>query len=160
MSSRTALAAAALLVFAMPAMAQEAPAAPPAAPAGLSAEAEAAIAEAEAAFEAKGRAFAAVMEAMFEEMDTAVSDADGDQAKTEADLNAIVARYQPQADAFAEELDAFLAAQLPAMPAEARAEMTRMSPVIRSQIIAAPATIKARLLQAAAAEAEADADPQ
>lgn len=155
MSARTALAAAALLALALPAAAQEAPAPPPAAPAELSAEAEAAIAEAEAAFEAKGEAFGAVMEAMFEEMQTAVSDADGDRAKAEADLDAIVARYQPQADAFADELDAFLAAQLPLMPEEARAEMTRMSPTIRSQIIAAPSTVKAGILQAAAAEAEA-----
>ncbi len=156
MSSRTALAAAALLALALPAAAQEAPAAPPAAPAELSAEAEAAIAEAEAAFEAKGEAFAAVMEAMFEEMDTAVSNAGGDRARAETDLDAIVARYQPQADAFADELDAFLAAQLPLMPEEARAEMTRMGPTIRSQILAAPATVKAGVLQAAAAEAEGE----
>lgn len=157
MSSRTALVAAALLALALPAAAQEAPSAPAAAPTELSAGAEAALAQAEAAFEAKGQVFAAVMEAMFEEMDTAVSNAEGDRAKAEADLDAIVARYQPQADAFADELDAFLTAQLPLMPEEARAEMTRMGPTIRSQIIAAPATVKAGVLQAAAAEAEAEA---
>ena len=50
----------------------------------------------------------------------------------------------------------FLAAQIPSMPPEAQAQMTQMGPVIRGQISAMPATIKARVLEAAAAEAAAE----
>jgi len=150
MSPRIALAAAALLVFAAPAFAQDAPAAP------MSAEAEASIEEAEAAFEARGDAFETAMEAMHDEMQAAVIAAGGDQAKAEADLDAIVARYQPQTEVFADELAAFLTTQLPTMPAEAQAQMSEMGPVIRSQILGAPATIKAAVLQEAAEEAASD----
>lgn len=148
MSPRTALAIVALLAFASPALSQEAPAAPP--PPAADAEAQAASAEAEAALEAKGEAFEAAMEAMEVEMQTAVTAAGGDQAKAAADLDAIVARYQPQADAFADDLDAFITSQLPSMPAEAQAQLVQVGPMMRAQITGAPATIRAGVLQAAA----------
>lgn len=149
MSLRTALAAAALLALASPAFAQDAPAADPAA----------AAAQAEAAFEAKAEAFEQAMAAMQGEMQTALTAAGSDQAKANADMDAIAARYQPQADAFANELDAFITSQLPVMPPEAQAQMAQIGPMLRGQITGAPATIKAGLIQQAAAAA-APATPQ
>ena len=150
MSLRTALAAAAVLALATPAFAQDAPPADPAA---------AAAAQAEAAFEARAEAFQQAMGAMQGEMQTALTAAGADQAKANADMDAIAARYQPQADAFATELDAFMTSQLSVMPPEAQAQMAQMGPVVRAQITGAPATIKAGLLQQAAAAA-APAAPQ
>ena len=150
MSLRTALAAAAVLALAAPGFAQEAPAADPAA---------AAAAQAEAAFEARAEAFQEAMGTMQDEMQTAMTAAGADRAKANADLDAIAARYQPQADAFANELDAFITSQLPVMPPEAQAQMAQMGPMLRGQIIGAPATIKAGLIQQAAAAA-APAAPQ
>lgn len=143
MSLRIALAAA-VLAFSAPAFAQEAPAADPAV---------AAAAQAEAAFEAKAQAFQQAMGTMQGEMQTALTAAGADQAKANADMDAIAARYQPQADAFANELDAFITSQLPVMPPEGQAQMAQMGPMLRGQIMGAPATIKAGLLQAAAAAA-------
>lgn len=145
MSLRIALAAA-VLALATPAFAQDAPAADPAA---------ASAAQAEAAFEAKTLAFQQALDTMRGEMQTALAAAAGDPAKANADMDAIAARYQPHADAFATELDSFITSQLPVMPPEEQAQMTQMGPMIRSQIIGAPATIKAGLLQAAAAAAPA-----
>lgn len=143
MSLRIALAAAAL-AFAAPAFAQEAPAADPAA---------AAAAEAEAAFEARAEAFQQAMGTMQGEMQTALRAAGADHARASVDLDAIAARYQPQAEAFAAELDAFVTSQLSVMPPEAQAQMAQMGPMLRARITGAPATIKAGLLQAAGAAA-------
>lgn len=148
MSLRTALAAAAVLALATPVFAQDAPAADPAA---------AAQAETEAAFEAKGQAFQQAMATMRGEMQAAFTAAAGDQAKASADMDVIAARYQPQVDAFALELDAFITSQLPVMPPEAQAQMTQMGPMIRAQIVGAPATIKAGVIQEAAAAVAAPA---
>lgn len=144
MSLRTALAAAAVLALAAPAFAQEAPAADPAA---------AAAAQAEAAFEARAEAFQQAMGEMQGEMQAALTAAGTDQVKANADMDAIAARYQPRADAFANELDAFLTSQMPVMPPEAQAQMAQMGPMVRAQITGAPASIKAGLIQAAAAPA-------
>lgn len=153
MSIRMMLAVSAVLAFAAPAFAQEAPAAPPAAPA--------IDAGAQAAFEARGHAFEAAVETMTREMQAAATAAAGDTAKANSDLDAIAARYQPQADAFADELEAFLATQLPSMPAEAQAQMAQMGPMLRAGITGIPATTKAEILQAAAAPAPAaSATPQ
>jgi hypothetical protein len=143
MSLRTVLAAAAILALATPVLAQTAPAADPVAEA----------AGAEAAFEARAEAFQQAMGTMEGEMRTALTAAGADRAKANADLDAIAARYQPQADAFANELDAFITSQLPVMPPEAQAQMAQMGPALRAQITGAPATIKAGLLQQAAAAA-------
>lgn len=151
MSIRIVLAATAALAFATPVLAQQAPASPPAA----SADADDADDGAEAAFEAKGEAFEAAMTAMQTEMQTAVTAAGGDQAKANADLDAIVAKYQPQADAFADDLDAFITSQLPSMPEEAQQQVAQMGPMMRAQITGAPAQMKAAALAAAAAPATA-----
>jgi hypothetical protein len=149
MSLRTALAAAAVLAFATPVFAQTAPAADPVAEA----------AGAEAAFEARAEAFQQAMGTMQEEMQAALTAAGTDQVKANADLDAIAARYQPQADTFANELDAFITSQLPVMPPEAQAQMAQMGPALRAQITGAPATIKAGLIQQAAGAAAAPAAP-
>jgi hypothetical protein len=149
MSLHTALAAAAVLAFATPVLAQTAPAADPVA----------AAAGAEAAFEARAEAFQQVMETMQGEMQTALTAAGADQGKANADLDAIATRYQPQADAFAAEFDTFITSQLPVMPPEAQAQMAQTGPALRIQITGLPATIKAVLIQQAAAAA-APAVPQ
>ena len=146
MSLRTALAAAAVLAFATPVFAQQAPVADPAATAA---------AEAEAAFLAKADVFQQAMGTMQGEMQTALTAAGADQARANADLDEIAARYQPQADTFAAELDAFMTSQLSVMPPEAQAQMAQMGPMLRAQITSAPATIKAGLIQAAASAAPA-----
>lgn len=153
MSCRLILAATAALALATPAFAQTAPA--PAAPAAAPTSSPA-----EAAFEAKGEAFEAKMDAMRAEMQTAVTAAAGDQAKLSTDLDAIVARYQPDADTFATELSAFIASQAPQMPEEQRAQMAQMGPVIEAQIKGAPASMRAAALQSAAAPAATPATPQ
>jgi hypothetical protein len=86
------------------------------------------------------------------EMQAALTAAGADRARANADMDAIAARYQPQADAFANELDAFITSQLPVMPAAEQAQMAQMGPMVRAQIMGAPATIKAGLLQQAAAQ--------
>lgn len=151
MSLRTALAAAAVLALATPAFAQDAPPADPVA---------AAAAQSEAAFEAKAEAFQQAMGTMQGEMQAALTAAGADQAKANADMDAIAARYQPQADAFATELDAFMTSQLSVMPPEAQAQMAQLGPMVRAQITGAPTTIKTGLIQQAAAAAAAPAAAQ
>lgn len=129
MSFRLILAASAALTFATPVLAQDAPAAQPTAEAG---------ADAEAAFQAKGEAFGARMDAMNAEMRTAVTEAAGDRAKAGAALDVIVEKYQPEADAFADELIAFIDSQMANVPEEQRAQMTTMAPVIAAQVKGAP----------------------
>lgn len=145
MSLRTTFAAVAVLAFATPVFAQTAPAADPVA----------AAAEAEAAFTARAEVFQEAMLTMQDEMQTALTAAGADRVKANADLDAIAARYQPQADAFANELDAFITSQIPVMPPEAQAQMAQMGPALRAQITGSPATIKAGVIQQAAAAAPA-----
>lgn len=148
MSLRLILAASAALAFASPALAQDAPAAPAAAEGPSAADTEA-----QAAFEAKGEAFGARMEAMSGEMQAAVTAAAGDQASAATALDAIVARYQPEADTFATELEAFIASQMASAPEEQRAQMTAMGPVISAQVKGAPAELRARALASMTAAA-------
>jgi hypothetical protein len=149
MSLRIILAASAVLAFAAPAFAQDAPAAPAAATADT---------EAQAAFEAKGEAFGARMEAMGGEMQAAITAAAGDQASAATALDVIVAKYQPEADTFATELEAFIASQMASAPEEQRAQMTAMGPVISAQVKGAPAQMRAQAL--ASMTAAAPAAPQ
>ena len=149
MSFRAVLAASAVFAFAAPAFAQTPPPAPaaPAAPAAEQRSPE------EAAFEAKAEAFGARMQQMGTEMQTAVTAAAGDSAKANTDLDAIAARYQPEADAFAAELEAFIATQ--GDTPEERAQIAAMGPTISAQIKNAPAEVKSQVLAAAAASAPA-----
>ena len=160
MSCRLILAATAALVLAGPAFAQTAPA--PAAPAPATPPAAEAPSAAEAEIEAKGEVFEARMDAMRGEMQAAVTAAAGDRAKLSTDLDAIVARYQPDADTFATELSGFIASQAPSMPEEQRAQMTQMGPMLEAQIKGAPAAMKASALESVATPAApaAPATPQ
>ena len=142
------------LAVAAPTLAQtptQTPAAPPAAtaPAAPSDSAE------EAAFNAKGEAFGKRMEAMAGEMQAAFTAAAGDQAKAKADLDAIQARYQPEADAFATELESFGAAQAAQAPEEQRAAITSGVGSAVPTIKAVPAQVRGQVEQAAAQGAAA-----
>ncbi len=151
MSFRAVLAASAVFAFAAPAFAQEAPAPAPAAPAAPATESPE-----EAAMEAKGEAFGARMQQMAMEMQTAVTAAAGDTAKANTDLDAIVARYQPDADGFADEVGAFIAAQSASAGAEDQAEMATAGPAAIAQIKSIPAMIKGQVMASVAAAAAPD----
>ena len=109
--------------------------------------------------EAKGEAFGARMQQMAMEMQTAVTAAAGDTAKANTDLDAIVARYQPDADAFAADLEAFIAAQSATGTAEQQAEAAAAGPAMVAQMKSIPAMIKDQVLASVAASA-APAVPQ
>lgn len=143
MSLRLVLAASAALAFAAPVLAQEAPVAPAAVPAPMT----------EAEIEARANAFEARMGEMISEMQAAGAAAAGDQAKLSADLDAIAARYQPEADAFAEELKGFIASQLASLPPEAQAQAAMAGPLIDAQVRGLPAQGKAEVLGAVAGAA-------
>ena len=162
MSIRLILAATAAVAVAGPALAQDAPAAtPPAAQTPAPAPAGPVVrSPEETAFEAKAEAFEGRMEAMGGEMQTAITAAAGDQAKLSTDLDAIAARYQPEADTFAGEFEAFLASRSASMSEAERTQMTQMTPVVVGQIKGAPASIKGQALQTVAqASAPAAASP-
>ena len=151
MSLRLVLAASAVLAFAAPAIAQEAPAAPPAAEAKSAAE---------LAFEAKGEAFQARMEQMQAELESAVTAAGSDQAKGMADVDAILARYQPEIDGFVADFETFIDAEAAAETDETkRAQMTGAKAGIRAALSGLPAQIRAGAQAALAAQAAAPAAP-
>lgn len=140
---RLALTSAALLALAGPVLAQEAaPAAPVSAVAPTVTEAD---------VEAAGEAFGQKMEAMGQEIAAVVTAANGDMVKARADTDPIVAKYQPDADAFAGIVMGFLAA-LPDGPE--KAQMTAMAPVFEAQIKGAPAQARDAALTSAPAAAE------
>ena len=153
MTLRTLLAASAVLAFAVPAAAQEAPA--PAAP--PAAEAKSA---AEIAFEAKGEAFQARMEQMQGELEAAINAAGGDQTKGMADVDAIIARYQPGLDTFIADFEAFLDAEAANAPDDAaRAELAGAKVGVRTALGGLPAQIRAGAQAALTAQAAAPAAP-
>jgi hypothetical protein len=141
MSIRIILAASAVLAFAAPALAQDAPVAPPVA---------AAADPLEAALEAKGEAFGARMEAMGAEMQAAITAAAGDRAAADAALDAIVARYQPEADAFSAELKAFFDARTAAGTEEEKVQMAAAAAAVVPMIQGLPAMVRGQIEQAAA----------
>ena len=121
-----ATATAALALMAAPALAQEAPAAPPA-PAAAPAPSAA-----QAAVEAEAQKFEAGVEQMQGELIALRTAAGADTAKYQADSQAVLARYQPQADAFADALAAFAADPASGVPAEAQAQIAQGVTQIRS----------------------------
>lgn len=153
MSIRLILAAAAAMAVAAPAFAQDAPApqSPPAAEA---------TDPAEAALEAKGEAFGQHMQAMAGEMQSAITAAAGDTARANTALDAIVARYQPEADSLAADVEAFIASQMAtSTDAEEKAQMASAGPAAVAQIKGVPAMIRGQI-QASATAAPAPAAPQ
>ena len=155
MTLRTILAASVVLAFAAPAVAQEAPA--PAAP-----PAAEAVDPAEAALEARGEAFGERMQAMAGEMQAAITAAGGDPAQATASLDAIVAQYQPEADAFANELQSFFDTKAASAGEEERAQILAQGPQVVATIKGVPAMVRGQVEQsaAAAAAAAAPAAPQ
>ena len=83
----------------------------------------AAPAPTEAEFEATAQAFGQRIEAMQAEMSTTITNTEGDPTRRDAELDAIEARYQPEAEAFAAALQAFLNGQAAQVPEAQRAEM-------------------------------------
>lgn len=145
MSLRLILVASAALAVAAPALAQTpAPAAPPAAAAET-------VDPAEAALEARGEAFGARMQAMGAEMQAAVTAAAGDQAAADAALDAIVARYQPEADAFAVDLKAFFDGKAATGTEAEKTEMATAASTVVPMIQGLPAMMRGQVTQAAVA---------
>lgn len=107
----------------------------------------------EAAFEATAEAFGARMEAMQAEMQTAVADAGGDAARQAASLDAIEARYQPDADAFATAFETFMNQQMAAAPETERAGMLAGLTQALPQLRSVPRLVRTQIEQAAAAAA-------
>ena len=127
MSLRLALAAAAALALASPAAATLA--APPAVQG-----AEAALTEAD--LDAASDAFEARMEAMGAELETVVSANMGDTARLDAEVSAVLARYSPDIEAFASQLQTFLTQQA------AAAETPQEAQALNSAATAAGAAIR------------------
>lgn len=98
----------------------------------------------EAAIEAEAEAFQARMETMQAELVAAVEAANGDQAKAAADVDAILVRYQPEFDAFAAKLEAFVQGEADKETDPARkAEMLAALPELGNAIRTIPAQIRA-----------------
>ena len=141
-------AAVAVLALTTPAFAAGQAAAP--APQAAPAPTQEADSPEEAAFEAKAEAFGQVMETMASEMQAAAAQADKTKAK--ADLDAIQAKYQPQVDAFAEDVQTFAVSSGQATPEQ-------LAPAIQ-QIKGIPADVRGKIDAAAVAAAAAPAQPQ
>lgn len=131
---------AAALMASTPALAQET--APPPPPASDTSAAEAAI-------EARAEAFEGRMRQMGEEMGAAITAAGPDRAKRSADLDAIQARYQPEADAFVSELETFVGPQFDALPADQQAGARAGFEAGMAQIRGLPAMVRAQAEQSA-----------
>ena len=147
MSFRAVLAASAVFAFAAPALAQDASAPAPATSAAPAQSPD------EAAMEAKGEAFSNRMQAMAMEMQTAATAAAGNTTKASTDLDAIMARYQPDADAFAADLEAFIAAQSANGTAEDQAQAAAAGPALVAQMKGIPAMIKGQIMASLSAPA-------
>ncbi|WP_428151406.1 translation initiation factor IF-2 [Brevundimonas sp.] len=137
---RALVVAAALSILAPAAIAQTAPTTPAAAPAPGQAE-----------FEATAEAFGTKMEAMQQEMQAAVADAGADAARRTTSLDAIEARYQPEAEAFATAFEAFMNQQAGAAPATERAGMMAGLAQALPQLRAVPHLVRTQIEQAATA---------
>ena len=105
----------------------------------------------QAEFEATAEAFGAKIEAMQQEMQTAVADPGGNAATRAAALDAIEARYQPEADAFASALETFLNQQMAAVPETERPGMLAGLAEALPQIRSVPRLVRTQVEQAAQA---------
>ena len=150
MRKLTLLTFAAMIATAAPAMAQETAPVAPAAPWAVPAAPEPDPAG-EAALEARAELFKGQVEAMVKEMQTAITDAGGDKAKADADLDAIVARHQPEVDAFAAQVETFITAQAAVAPAEEREGMIAEAATAVARIKTLPTLVRTQLQQEAAA---------
>ena len=119
---------------------------------GASPVAEAAAPVTEADVEAQAEIFETAIEAMTEEMEAAIKTAGG-AAAAKPQLDAIQAKYQLDADAFANTLDKFVDAQLTVLPAEARASMEAVRSAV-SVVRGAPAMARQQIEAAGSVPAE------
>lgn len=155
MSLRLILAATATLAFAAPAFAQDVPT-----PATAEAPARALSPE-EIEMQTKSQAFEARLAQMQPELEAAVKASGGDQTKGMADVNAVLARYQPDIEGFAAALETFLDGQLAIAPDdEARQELTVAKDQVGPMLRGIPDQIRAGAPKAIAAMATAPAAPQ
>lgn len=127
----------AVLIAATPVLAQET------APAAASV-----TATAEAAFQARAEAFQGRIRQMGEEMGAAIAAAGPDRARRTADLDAIQSRYQPEMDAFATALEAFVLPQIAALPADQQSDARAGVEAGMTQLRGLPATMRAQAEQA------------
>ncbi|MNS85879.1 hypothetical protein D3C72_1197560 [compost metagenome] len=107
----------ATLAFASPVFAQDTPSASPQAPAPQDAKSPEVI-----AFDAKSKAFGVRLAQLQSEFNVAIAAANGDQAKGMADIETLLARYEPEIDAFALDLEAFFDGQIAAADDDTRRE--------------------------------------
>ncbi|WP_395945152.1 translation initiation factor IF-2 [Brevundimonas sp.] len=151
-------AAAAVLAFAAPALAQETvPPAPPA-QAPAAAPAEAPKSPEEAALEAKGQAFEAQIEQMSAELQAVVEDDSKDAAAKTAETNTVIDRYAPAMTTFGGEVEAFLKAESEKPEnAEKKDQMLAAATTVGERIRSMPDQIRAGVQQAIAAQAAAPA---
>lgn len=110
---------------------------------------EAAVPLTEADIEAEAETFETAIEAMTQEMQTAISEAGGAVA-AKSRLDAIQAKYQPNADTFADKLSRFIDAQLALAPEEARAGMQAAKSAIGT-VRSVPAMVRQEIETAASA---------
>jgi len=103
----------------------------------------------EAAFEATAEAFGAKVEAMQAEMQTAAAEADA--TRRAASLDAIEARYQPDADTFATAFETFMNQQMAAAPETERAGMLAGLTQALPQLRSVPRLVRTQIEQAATA---------
>ncbi|MFC5344741.1 translation initiation factor IF-2 [Brevundimonas staleyi] len=112
----------------------------------------------EAEFEALAQAFGAKMEAMQDEMSAVITNTAGDPARRDSELDAIEARYQPEADAFATAVQTFAHGQAAQLPEAQQAEMRAQIEAAMPQIRGVPNQVRTGI-ETAAAQAEAAPAP-
>lgn len=153
------MAAAASLILAAPAVAQDAmqpapaPApAPSAQPAPAPAPAPQPETPEEQAIRTAATAFEARMNQMSGEITAAVTAAGDDKVKAQADADAVVARYEPEFGAFADQLDAFFDSRIAiATTDEERAGLGAAKTQAGGQIRGLGATVRAQVAEQLAA---------
>ena len=154
----TLAAAAATLAFVTPAFAQEAAPAAPAAPVEAEAPAKP-KSPAELEMETKAETFQTRMKSLQAELTAVVEAPDGgDLAKRMADADVILARYQPEFEAFATGFETFLDSQLAAATEDSeRQELTEARAKVGPAIRGISPQIRLAVQQAIAAKAAAPA---
>lgn len=119
MSLRLILAATVALAVAAPALAQDTSAASPP-PAAAPTAVETAKSPEVLAFEARSEAFGARLTQFQTELEAAIAASGGDQTKGMTEVEIILARYEPEIDAFVPELEAFYDRQIAAAADDAQ----------------------------------------
>lgn len=156
LSIRLSLMAAAAVFVAAPAFAQTTDTAP-AAPTAPAQTAPATDAEAE--LRVASEAFQGRMEAMAAELAPVVAAAGTDAAKARTDTDPILARYQAEAQTFADKVGAFVTAQAALEGAEAQTEAAQFLPMIQQRIQGVPAQIRDQMIAEATAPTADPATP-